>query len=137
MNVPPSKKAQVYVVSKKPEIREIFENGKAFFSLLAYASDCKTQVDKIGISEDAVSVVIQDAVVYIPFDELVNISQEIERLEKEQKRLIGEVKRSVGMLANENFVAKAPEIKIKEEKNKLEKYEQMLLQIVERLEQLK
>jgi valyl-tRNA synthetase len=136
MNVPPSKKAQVYVVSEKKEIRDVFENGKAFFSLLAYASDCITREDKKGIAEDAVSVVIEDAIVYMPFDELVNISQEIERLQKEQKRLLGEVKRGQGMLANKNFVEKAPEIKIMEEKEKLQKYEQMLKQIVERLAQL-
>lgn len=137
MNVPPSKKAQVYIVSKNKEVREIFENGKTFFSLLAYASDLKIQIDKKGISEDAVSVVIQDAIVYIPFDELVDINQEIERLEKEQKRLLGEVKRSTGMLSNQKFVEKAPADKIQEEKEKLVKYEQMLKQIVERLIQLK
>lgn len=136
MNVPPSKKAQVYVVSEKKEIRDVFENGKSFFSLLAYASDCITREDKKGIAEDAVSVVIEDAIVYMPFDELVNISQEIERLQKEQKRLLGEVKRGQGMLANKNFVEKAPEIKIMEEKEKLQKYEQMLKQVEERLAQL-
>ena len=83
------------------------------------------------------SVVIQDAIVYIPFDELVDINQEIERLEKEQKRLLGEVKRSTGMLSNQKFVEKAPADKIQEEKEKLVKYEQMLKQIVERLIQLK
>jgi valyl-tRNA synthetase len=137
MNVPPSKKAKVFVVSEKDDIRAIFEDGKTFFSLLAYASDCATQLDKSGISEDAVSVVIQDAVVYIPFDELVDISQEIERLEKEQKKLTGEVKRSNGMLNNANFVAKAPEAKIEQEREKLAKYQQMLAQVEERLEQLK
>lgn len=137
MNVPPSKKANVIVVSKIDDVRDIFDNGKTFFSSLAYASNCTTQADKQGISEDAVSVVIQDAVVYIPFDELVDISQEVERLEKEMKKLTGEVKRSNGMLNNANFVAKAPESKIEEEREKLAKYEQMLSQVEERLSQLK
>jgi len=137
MNVPPSKKAQVYVVSKNKEIRDIFEKGKTFFSLLAYATDCIIQVEKKDISEDAVSVVIEDAIVYIPFDELINISQEIERLEKEQKHLMGEVKRSKGMLANKNFVEKAPESKIDEEKEKLQKYVQMLEQVEKRLNQVR
>ncbi len=137
MNVPPSKKAQVFVVSEKEELLRVFDEGNTFFSLLAYASDCVTQTDRSGISDDAVSVVIPDATLYIPFDELVDLSQEIERLEKEQGKLQGEVKRSAGMLANKNFTDKAPESKVLEEKEKLNKYEQMLKQIEERLAQLR
>ncbi|MBQ7832353.1 MAG: valine--tRNA ligase, partial [Lachnospiraceae bacterium] len=108
MNVPPSKKAQVYVVSEKPEMRAIFEEGKLFFASLAYASEVIVQADKNGIADDAVSVVIADANVYIPFAELVDIAQEIERLEKEEKKLAGELARVNGMLNNANFVSKAP-----------------------------
>ncbi len=137
MNVPPSKKAQVYVVSEKPEMRAIFEEGKLFFASLAYASEVIVQEDKSGIADDAVSVVIANANVYIPFAELVDIAQEIERLEKEEKKLAGELARVNGMLNNANFVSKAPAAKIEEEKAKLEKYTQMMEQIKERLAQLR
>ncbi len=137
MNVPPSKKAQVYVVSEKPEMRAIFEEGKLFFASLAYASEVIVQADKNGIADDAVSVVIANANVYIPFAELVDIAQEIERLEKEEKNLAGELARVNGMLNNANFVSKAPAAKIEEEKAKLEKYTQMMEQVKERLAQLR
>ena len=94
------------------------------------------QKDKEGIAQDAVSVVIANATLYIPFAELVDISQEIARLEKEEKRLEGELARVNGMLSNERFLSRAPEAKIAEEKEKLEKYTQMMKQVKVRLEQL-
>ena len=136
MNVAPSRKAKVYVVSEKSEIRDIFENGKVFFATLGYASEVVVQADKNGIEADAVSTVIPDAVIYIPFAELVDISAEIERLGKEEKRLTGEIARCSGMLNNEKFTSKAPQAKIDEEKEKLEKYTAMLGQVKERLAQL-
>ena len=136
MNVAPSKKAHVYVVSEKEDIRKTFEEGKLFFATLSYASDVSVQADKNGIADDAVSVVIANANIYIPFAELVDIKQEIERLEKESKRLDGELARVNGMLSNERFLSKAPESKIAEEKGKLSKYTQMKQQVVERLAQL-
>ena len=136
MNVPNSKKATVYVVSEKEEVRSIFEDAKVFFATLGFASEVIIQADKTGIAEDAVSTVIHDAVVYMPFAELVDIEKEIERLKKEQKRLEGESKRCNGMLNNPNFVGKAPASKIEEEKAKLEKYTGMLATVEERLAQL-
>ena len=136
MNVPNSKKATVYVVSEKEEIRNIFEDAKVFFATLGFASEVIVQTDKTGIADDAVSTVIHDAVVYMPFAELVDIDKEIERLKKEQKRLEGEIKRCNGMLNNPNFVGKAPAAKIEEEKAKLEKYTGMLATVEERLTQL-
>ena len=136
MNVAPSKKAHVYVVSEKEDIRKTFEEGRLFFATLSYASDVSVQADKNGIADDAVSVVIANANIYIPFAELVDIKQEIERLEKESKRLDGELARVNGMLSNERFLSKAPESKIAEEKEKLSKYTQMKQQVVERLAQL-
>ena len=136
MNVAPSKKAHVYVVSEREDIRKTFEEGKLFFATLSYASDVSVQADKNGIADDAVSVVIANANIYIPFAELVDIKQEIERLEKESKRLDGELARVNGMLSNERFLSKAPESKIAEEKEKLSKYTQMKEQVVERLAQL-
>ena len=136
MNVVPSKKAKVFVVSEKESIRSIFENGRVFFQTLAYASDIVVQENKNGIEDDAVSTVIPDAVIYMPFAELVDIAKELERLQKEEKRLIGEVKRVEGMLSNERFMSKAPQAKVDEEKEKLVKYTSMLEQVRERLAQL-
>ena len=137
MNVAPSKKATVYVVSDKAEVRKIFEDSKVFFATLGYASEVYIQSDKTGIADDAVSVLIHDAAMYIPFAELVDIEKEIERLSKEQGKLQGEIKRAQGMLNNPKFVEKAPAAKIEEEKSKLDKYTEMLAQVEERLAQLK
>ncbi len=137
MNVPPSKKARVYVVSPKQEVREIFESSKSFFAFLGYASEVLVQSDKTGIDENAVSTLIHDASLYIPLEELVDIDKEIERLTKERTRLEGEIKRASGMLANPKFVDKAPASKVEEEKAKLEKYTEMAAQVEERLGQLK
>ncbi len=139
MNVPNSKKATVYVVSEKENVRKIFEDSKVFFATLGFASEVIVQADKTGIADDAVSAVIHDAVVYMPFAELVDIEKEKERLAKEEKRLQGEIKRCEGMLNNPNFVGKAPQAKIDEEKNKLSKlskYSDMLDTVRERLSQL-
>ena len=137
MNVAPGKKAAVYVVSDKEEVRQIFEEGRQFFTALAAASEMTIQTDKSGIDDSAVSVVIPNATVYIPFEELVDIAQEIARLEKEQKRLAGELARVKGMLGNEKFMSKAPKQKVEEERGKLEKYTQMMAQVEERLSQLR
>ena len=136
LNVPPSRKAQVYVVTAKPDVASVFEEGKLFFATLAYASEVLVQEDKAGIADDAVSVVIENATVYMPFAELVDIGQEIERLKKEEKRLQGEIARSNGMLNNEKFISKAPAAKVEEEKGKLAKYTQMLEQVQTRLKTL-
>jgi valyl-tRNA synthetase len=137
MNVAPSKKATVYVVSTKAEIRDIFEASKSFFATLGYANEVYVQADKEGIDESAVSALIHDAALYIPLEELVDIDKEIERLEKEATRLAGEIKRASGMLANPKFVDKAPAAKVEEEKAKLAKYTEMAAQVEERLGQLK
>ena len=137
MNVPPSRKAKVYVVSAKEDVRYIFESSKSFFATLGYASEVHVQADKAGIDENAVSTLIHDAAVYIPLEELVDIDKEIERLEKEAAKLAGEIKRASGMLANPKFVDKAPAAKVEEEKAKLAKYTEMSEQVAERLAQLK
>jgi valyl-tRNA synthetase len=137
MNVAPSRKAKVFVVSDKEEVLDIFRTGKLFFESLAYASESVCQSGKDGIADDAVSVVLADATVYIPFSDLVDLAAEIERLTKEQKKLEGELKRSQNMLSNEKFLSKAPAEKIAEEKEKQQKYQQTYDQITERLSQLK
>ena len=136
MNVPPSRKAKVYVVSEDKDVISIFENGKVFFTTLAYASEVEIQTDKTGIADDAVAVLIPNATVYMPFADLVDIEKEVERLLAEQKKLEGEINRANGMLNNEKFTSKAPEAKIQEERDKLAKYTTMLEQVKERLTQL-
>ena len=136
MNVPPSRKAKVFVVSENDKVQNAFERGSLFFKSMAYASEALVQADKEGIDDDAVSVVLADATIYIPFADLVDISAEIERLQKEKSRLEGELKRSQNMLSNEKFLSKAPESKIAEEKEKQQKYQQTYDQINERLKQL-
>ena len=136
MNVPPSKKAKVYVVSEKQELLDIFEHSRVFFATLGYAGEVFLQKDKNGIADDAVSVVIPNASIYMPFAELVDVAKEIERLTKEKERLSSELARVNGMLKNERFISKAPEAKINEEKEKQAKYTQMMEQVEARLAQL-
>ena len=136
MNVPPARKAKVYVVSQEEEVRGIFESGRLFFASLGSASEVVIQKDNAGIAGDAVSAVIHKAVLYIPLEELVDVAKEKERLEKERERLVKELARVNGMLGNERFISRAPEAKVQEEKEKLVKYGQMMKQVEERLKQL-
>ena len=137
MNVPPSKKASVFVVTEDAAVQETFKNGAVFFGTLAGASEVHVQADKAGIADDAVSAVIPQATIYIPFAELVDLEKEIARLTKEEERLTKEIARSNGMLGNPNFINKAPEAKVQAEKEKLANYQQMMEQVQTRLEQLK
>ena len=137
MNVPPSRKAKVYVTCESEVLRNGFEAIKFLASPLMSASEFAAQADKAGIAEDAVSIVVPDATVYVPLEELIDFEQEIERLQKEEARLVKELARVNGMLNNEKFMSKAPEAKIQEEKDKLETYTQMMNQVKERLTQLK
>ena len=137
MDVPPSRKAKVFIVSEDKALCETFESMKKTYQNLISASEIDVQSDKAGIEEDAVSVVIPGAVVYMPLEDLVDMEKEKERLLKEEERLKKELARSHGMLNNEKFVSKAPAAKIQEEKDKLAKYEQMMATVQERLAQMK
>lgn len=137
MDVPPSRKAKVYIVSEDEALCEVWNAMKQTYGNLISASEVCVQRDKSGIGEDAVSVVIPGAVVYMPLEDLVDLQKEKERLQKEKERLTKELARSRGMLNNEKFVSKAPAAKIQEEKDKLAKYEQMMAQVEERLAQMK
>ena len=103
---------------------------------LAFAKEILVQETKDGIGEDAVSVVVSDAVVYMPLEDLVDREKEIERLKKEQDRLAKEIARCQGMLSNPNFVNKAPEAKVNAEKEKLQKYEEMMEKVKTQLTQM-
>ena len=137
MNVPPSRKVTVYLASEQEAVRAVFESQKEMYAGLIGASEVFVQADQMGIAKDAVSIVIPDAVVYIPLEDLVDLEKERERLEKERKRLEKELSRSKGMLNNERFLSKAPEAKVQEEKDKLEKYEQMMEEVKKQLSALK
>ena len=137
MNVPPTRKAKYFSVSPDENLRELFASHKDIYSQLISANEIDVQADKAGIPEDAVSVVIPNAVVYIPLEELVDMAKERERLEKEKAKLAKELARSNGMLNNEKFLSKAPQAKVDEEKAKLEKYKQMMEDVENRLAQLK
>ena len=137
MNVPPSRKAKYFIVSQDAAVTERFEKLQNVYGSLISASEIVIQADKAGIPEDAVSVVIPNAVIYIPLEELVDMEKERERLEKEKAKLQKELARSNGMLNNEKFLSKAPESKVKEEREKLEKYKQMMEEVEKRLSSMK
>ena len=137
MNVPANRKVKIYVVSEDKELLAGFEELKDAMIRLANASDFIMQQNKEGIGEDAISVVVPDAAAYLPLEDMIDFDQEIERLTKEEARLTKEIARSNGMLGNEKFVSKAPAAKVQEEREKLEKYQQMMAQVKDRLASLK
>ncbi len=137
MDVPNSRKAKLLIVSDSEEVRKTFEIMKDAYQTLAYASEISVLADVSTIPADAVSVVIPDAVVYLPLEDLVDMEKEKERLTKEKERLTKELARSKGMLSNEKFLSRAPEAKVAEEKAKLEKYQQMMDDVNARLAQMK
>lgn len=136
MNVPPSKKAKVIVVSENERVRKIFEEGKVFFATLGYASEVVIQSTSDGIDDDAVSTVIPNASIFMPFAELVDLDKEIIRLKGEREKLQKELDRVKSKLANESFMSKAPEKVVQEENEKLVKYAQMMEQVDDRLGKL-
>ena len=137
MDVPPSRKAKLFITSEDANLRNTFEENKEVYVNLASASEITVQADKNGIGEDAVSVVIPGAVVYLPLEDLVDFEKEKERLNKEKDKLTKELARSKGMLSNEKFLNNAKPEKVQEEKDKLAKYEQMMAQVEQRLAQMK
>ena len=137
MNVPNNKRTKVYIVSSNKSLMEALEVFKNSVKPLMLASDVILHYEKKDVADDAVSIVVPGATVYLPMEELVDFEQELERLKKEEEKLTKEIARAKGMLSNERFVSKAPEAKVQEEKEKLEKYTQMLAQVQERLEGLK
>ena len=136
MNVAPSRKAQVYIVADDTKICDSLKELVGTYQHMISASEVFVQMDKTGIDENAVSVVIDKATVYMPLADLIDFEKEKERLAKEQKRLEGELKRVHGMLNNEKFMSEAPEAKIAEEKEKLAKYESMMAKVQEQLKAL-
>lgn len=136
MNVPNSKKAQIIISSNNNLVNNTFKKSENFFKTLAFASDIIIEEHK-NAPQGAVSVVIPNGVLYMPFDELVDIEKELDRLNKEKEKLIKEVERVEKKLSNEGFISKAPEKVILEEKDKMNKYKDMLEKVKEQIKSLK
>ena len=135
MNVHPSKKSKLMIVSN--DIEAEIKEAEEFLSKLGFANEIIIVKDEGEVPQNAVSIVVDDLKVFIPFEELVDIEEEIKRLEGEKAKLEAEVLRGEKMLSNPGFVNKAPEAKVNEEKAKLENYKQMLKTVEERLASLK
>lgn len=134
MNVPPSKKAKMIIVTDKADI---FGKGTAFFKKLASASEVEIRADKEGIDANSVNIVVAGAEIYLPMNELVDKDKELARLDAEKKKLEGEIKRVEGKLSNQGFVSKAPAKVVEEERAKGEKYKSMLEKVIENIEAMK
>ncbi|MBQ6998778.1 MAG: valine--tRNA ligase [Clostridia bacterium] len=134
MNVPPSKRARITIVTDNTAL---FAGTEKYFEKLAGASETVVASDMAGVDENAVNTVVEGATVYIPLDDLVDREKEVERLTKEQATLISEIKRAEGKLNNAGFVDKAPEKVVNEEREKLAKYKDMLAKVEESLAKLK
>ncbi len=135
MNVHPSKKTKLIFVTS--EYEEAIKQANEFLIKLGFATDIETKNEKNGIPENAIAILKDGIELYIPFEELVDIKEEIKRLEVEISKLESEVARCNKMLSNPGFINKAPESKINEEKEKLAKYEEMLHASKERLEKIR
>ena len=135
MNVHPSKKSKLIFVTTKYE--KMVEELDKIIKKLCYAEEIIIQKEKENIPQNSVSVLTDGIEVYIPFEDLVDIEAEKERLENERKRLVAEVERSNKMLSNQGFISKAPASKVEEEKAKLKKYEEMLKNVEERIQNIK
>ncbi len=137
MNVPPSKKSDLYVVTANPAI---FEEGAPFITRLAYANEVFVRTEEPEGHEDMAACITPDAKLYLPLSQLVDVDKELARIEKELKNAKGEIARTEGMLNNEKFISKAPEKVVNETKDKLESAKKLLQQLEEskaRLEKLK
>ena len=133
MNVPPSRKASMFIVT---EDKALFESGILFYEKLAGAKDVTVTDSEAGIPEGSVSVIVEGAKIFIPMDELIDTEKEKERLTKEKERLLAEIDRVEKKLSNEGFVAKAPAKLIEEEKAKGVKYKEMYEKVLESLSKL-
>lgn len=131
MNVHPAKKAKLIFVTEK--YADLIKQSENFLQKLAFGDEIVIQANKENIPANAISIMNQDLELYIPFEDLVDIAAEKERLQNEKTKLEAEVERAKKMLSNPGFVNKAPEAKINEEKEKLAKYEEMLKNTIERL----
>ena len=138
MNVVPSRKAKVYIVTKYPE--SFGDATHPFFARLASASEVEVAASfatDVVSAENAVQIITDSATVYLPLADLVDTEKERARLEGEAKKLAEEIDRVKKKLSNESFVAKAPAAVVEGEKAKLQKYKENLDGVVAALAKLK
>lgn len=134
LNVHPSKKSKLIFVTKTAN--DMLKESSAMIQKLGFANEIDIQENKENIPQNAMSVLADGIEVYIPFEELVDLEAEKQRLQGERAKLLSEVARGEKMLSNPGFVNKAPESKINEEKAKLAKYKEMLEKVEERIKSL-
>ena len=134
MNVHPSRKSKLIVVTEN--YKNLINESESILNKLGFAESIELKNNKDGIPSNAVSVVTDGIEVFMPFEDLVDLEAEKERLQNEKTKLESEVARATKMLSNPGFVNKAPEAKINEEKAKLAKYQEMLDSVNERLKNI-
>lgn len=134
MNVHPAKKSKMIVVTEKykSEIRE----SEEFIKKLGFADEITLTNNKDNIPQNATNVVSNNIEVFIPFEDLVNIEEEIGRLEKEKEKLLNGKNGTDAKLQNKNFLEKAPEQVVKQIKAKQKEYEEKIKAIDDRITQL-
>ena len=135
MNVPPSRKAKV-ICYISDEAKEAFNVGTSYIEKLASASEVEFIADKFNVPANAVSLVVKGGELFMPLLDLVDKEKELERLNKEVKKLEGEIERIDKKLGNAGFVAKAPEAVVNAEKEKRSKYVEMLEAVKVRIDAL-
>ena len=136
MNIHPSKKVQLIIVTENKNLANKIELDEEFIKKLGFGSKLSVQNNEDGIEANAICVSTGNLKIFMPFSELVDIEEEVKRLENEKTRLESEVERSNKILSNQGFIAKAPKAKVDEEREKLEKYSKMLEETKERLNNL-
>jgi valyl-tRNA synthetase len=134
--VPPSQKITAIIQPAHENAKILFENSKAFFSVLCGAATVEVTEINSPAPAGAVSVVVSGATVYLPLDSLVDYEKEKARLTKEKKRLEQEISRIDGKLSNEGFMAKAPENLIEAEREKRENFAVMLNKVEAELKEM-
>lgn len=136
MNVPPSKKATLYVVTQK---QVAFQEGVPFILRLAYADKVLVSGEDPKGYEDMAGAVTADARLYMPMSQLVDVAKELDRISKELEKARKNLEATEGKLSNEKFTARAPEAVVNAEREKAEKFRALLEQLAEskaRLEKL-
>ena len=125
LNVSRDKKPEIIVAVSDEKIKNIYTSCFNYIKNLASISSMRFD-NNIKDIDKYIILTFDKSNIYIPFNELVDINKEKERIEKEIKVVESEISRAKGMLSNENFIKKAPKSKIDEEKEKLKKFEKML-----------
>ncbi len=136
MNVHPSKKSKLILVVK-PEYETAIKESEGFLKKLGFSEEIEVKISKDDIPQNAVNVVTSEIEAFMPFEDLVNIEEERQRLEKEKEKILVEKEKTDKMLGNPGFLAKAPAAKVEEEKEKLARFNEMIANIEERISKLK